>query len=55
MCGWRLRILVFAFLVSYVPVSSCASVPAQMSYQGKLTDSSGQPVPDGGYNMRFHM
>ena len=55
MCGSRLRILVFAFLVSCVPVSSCASVPAQMSYQGKLTDSSGQPVPDGGYNMRFYM
>ncbi|MDO8586846.1 MAG: glycosyl hydrolase family 28-related protein [Armatimonadota bacterium] len=30
-----------------------ASVPGMMSYQGKLTDSNGQPVSDGLHNMTF--
>lgn len=30
-----------------------ASIPQRMNYQGKLLDSTGTPVPDGNYSMRF--
>jgi hypothetical protein len=31
------------------------SVPQQVNYQGKLTDGSGNPVPDGNYSMQFKL
>ncbi len=40
-------------LAATAPCSS--SVPSTMAYQGKLTDSLGQPVADGAYNMRFYL
>ena len=35
--------------------ASAQGVPGAISYQGKLTDSSGQNVPDGNYSMRFKL
>lgn len=35
--------------------SVCAQVPAAIGYQGKLTNSSGQPVADGIYSVQFKM
>jgi len=32
-----------------------ASVPRMISYQGKATDASGNPVPDGDYQVRFYI
>lgn len=46
---------VLVALCATPPTSSLAAVPPLMSYQGKLTDSAGQPVSDGAYNMRFYL
>jgi hypothetical protein len=35
--------------------SSSADIPQVMSYQGKVTDGGGTPVPDGNYQMRFRI
>jgi len=42
--------LVFFSMISY---SVYAEIPRIISYQGKVTDGSGNPVSDGSYNMRF--
>ncbi len=48
--------LLFALLATLVlPASVLAAVPALMNYQGRLTDSAGQPVPDGTVNVRFSL
>ena len=39
-------------LTVLLPVTH-ASVPQQINYQGSLTDSDGNPVPDGDYGMSF--
>ncbi len=31
------------------------TIPQMLSYQGKLTDTLGQPVPDGSYSLRFRL
>ena len=36
-------------------VSAAADIPAIMSYQGVLRDGSGDPVPDGSYNVTFRL
>jgi len=45
------------FLALLVLLPVCAAmgqgVPSAVTYQGKLTDLSGQPVPDGSYQVRF--
>lgn len=46
-------LLVFFFL--YVPLSVQAQVPSLISYQGSLTDNSGDPVSDGVYGMNFKL
>ena len=46
-------LLVIAALA--VSAACMASVPAKMSYQGKLTTSSGAPAPDGAYSMVFQL
>ncbi len=50
LCG---VVLLLALTAAAVP-GPC-SVPSTMAYQGKLTDSLGQPVADGAYNMRFYL
>jgi len=30
-------------------------VPSAISYQGKLTDTAGQPLPDGTYSIQFKL
>ncbi len=50
--GLRFVALAVVVLLSSAVLCS-ASVPPLVSYQGKLTDTSGQPVPDGVFNMRF--
>jgi len=55
-----MKVVVFTITVAVAIWSAAAerciaSVPAMMSYQGKLTDASGQAVPDGVYNMRFYL
>jgi len=42
------------FLVSLIP-SVHAEIPEYVNYQGKVTNSSGTPVPDGTYDMRFRI
>ena len=40
-------------LLSGVPAMIHAEVPNQINYQGYLTDSDGNPVPDNNYGMLF--
>jgi hypothetical protein len=40
-------------LAGFSPVR--AAVPAQVSFQGYLTDGAGVPVPDGDYSMQFYL
>ncbi|MEO0050163.1 MAG: hypothetical protein ABIK42_03370, partial [candidate division WOR-3 bacterium] len=43
-------------LTSTSPLSSFAiTIPRMLSYQGKLTDSLGNPVPDGNYQLTFRL
>ena len=44
--------LMSLFLMAAISV---ANVPNQISYQGRLTDDTGQPVPDGDYNITFQI
>ena len=53
-----LRASVFAAILAalFVIGPACAqSVPDSINYQGKLTDSLGQPVPDGPYQVQFKL
>ncbi|MCU0613239.1 MAG: hypothetical protein MUE60_15825, partial [Candidatus Eisenbacteria bacterium] len=43
-----------ALLIGIVGVST-AEIPTVISYQGKVTDTSGNPVADGSYTMRFRI
>ena len=43
-------VVVLAFLLA-IPIG--ADVPVKISYQGRVTDPAGDPVPDGPYNMVF--
>ena len=41
------------FLITVIPLLSLAAIPQQITYQGQLTDNTGNPVPDGDYEMSF--
>jgi len=45
--------LLFAVCVLIISFTAAAQVPQKISYQGLLTTSSGAPVQDGSYNLRF--
>jgi hypothetical protein len=47
-----LSILILVLVVTVV-TTSFAQVPGEISYQGRLTDSSGDPVADGNYSIQF--
>jgi len=46
-------ILFLIFLLVLLPFNSYAQVPGQINYQGRLTDTLGNPVSDGNYDMEF--
>ena len=52
-------IIRFAIIVATVCLMlsalATAKLPTVMSYQGRLTDATGNPVPDAGYNVRFRI
>jgi hypothetical protein len=41
------------FITPFTPLNTTAAVPLQITYQGQLTDTEGNPVPDGDYEMAF--
>jgi len=45
--------IALVFFMILMSVSAWAVMPTVLSYQGKLTDTSGVPVPDGTYQVRF--
>jgi len=50
------RVVLVTLLI--VVTGSCSfaqDVPSAISYQGKLTDTSGQPLPDGTYSVQFKL
>jgi len=50
------RFLFYFFLCAFVIVSAVSSdIPLMINYQGRVTDSAGDPVTDGNYNMRFRI
>lgn len=50
----KILVSILAMTVLVVLLGGCITAP-KMSYQGKLTDPSGNPVPDGNYNMHFRL
>lgn len=46
-------LVLFVFLIAAGVTR--AEIPQEISYQGKVTDTSGIPVPDGSYIMRFRI
>ena len=48
-----LRILIVGFLVPVLAPLVFADIPQIVSYQGKVTDAGGTPVPNAAYEMQF--
>lgn len=48
-----MRLLVILTVV--LRAAAAADIPQIISYQGKVTDAAGNPVPDASYTMRFRM
>jgi len=46
---------IFAVCVLVLSFTASAQVPQKISYQGLLTTSSGSPVQDGSYNLKFEI
>ena len=46
--------ILFSILILF-PILICSQVPKTISYQGLLTDSDGNIVPDGNYNLLFRI
>jgi hypothetical protein len=44
-----------AACIFMVAAASYGAVPRMINYQGKATDASGNPVPDGDYQVRFYI
>ncbi|MBI5472972.1 MAG: hypothetical protein HY961_11560 [Ignavibacteriae bacterium] len=49
------RFLAVLFLLAILRSSSSAQIPRALSYQGVLTDSLGNPKPDGAYSFTFRL
>lgn len=47
--------LLTVFLVLFLAMTASAQIPLTMSYQGILTDASGEAVPDGSYEIFFNI
>jgi len=48
--------MTFGLLLTFILASFLyAQIPQTISYQGVLTDASGNPVPDGNYNLGFKL
>ncbi|MBN1423826.1 hypothetical protein JXA88_04650 [Candidatus Fermentibacteria bacterium] len=50
--SWRVFL---ALGLAILATAASAEIPTLISYQGKVTDASGTPVPDNTYNMRFRI
>lgn len=50
-----LRIVFVVVVLMMLAGMATADVPRTISYQGKVTDSSGNPVPDADYQVRFYL
>ena len=51
----RFRLVVAVAAVLLLCCTLNAEIPKYISYQGKVTDSGGTPVPNGNYTMRFRI
>jgi hypothetical protein len=58
---FRLKTVIFSFVAGMLclawifPFGALADINEQINYQGKLSDASGNPVPDGSYDMVFRI
>ncbi|MBN1423698.1 hypothetical protein JXA88_03995 [Candidatus Fermentibacteria bacterium] len=50
-----MRMAALPILLALLPALASAEIPTVISYQCKVTDSSGNPVPDGNYNVWFRI
>lgn len=55
MLFFTLPLILAVALLSHTPASAVQTVPYKMNFQGRLTDASGTPKPDGTYNIRFRI
>ena len=51
----RARILSVTLVAVLLAAVAVADVPQTINYQGRLTDPSGDPVPDGEYELSFRI
>ena len=50
-----LRILSIMLLMMIIVASSMAQIPRLVSFQGVLSDTLGNPKPDGSYSITFRL
>ncbi|MCK4373428.1 MAG: hypothetical protein KAW61_09775, partial [candidate division Zixibacteria bacterium] len=50
-----MRILITVFFFWGLALMTMADVPQMINYQGRLTDSLSDPVPDGDYEVTFEI
>ncbi|MHA2021505.1 MAG: hypothetical protein ACW96N_07310, partial [Candidatus Thorarchaeota archaeon] len=49
------RALLAVLALSILAISVSAEVPKTISYQGRLTDTAGNPIADGDYDLTFQI
>lgn len=52
---WYVTSLVIVCVFLMAATVTLARTPMKISYQGRATDASGNPVPDGSYPVQFHL
>lgn len=56
--GWLIASVVVAWCLALLiarPADAAQTTPYKINYQGRLTDTAGNPKPDGQYNMTFRL
>ncbi len=54
-CKWTGMVLTFVLVMTAFSTPVFGAVPSLINYQGRLDDSTGTPVADGNYTMRFYL
>lgn len=52
---WFIKVVIAATAVLIIATAALGAIPRLISYQGRVTNASGNPVPDSIYNARFYL